>query len=89
MSRDTDCQLLLLGAGESGKSTLFKQMIAIYGNQWPEKERLTFVSTVHNNVLTNIKTLIEQSEVLSVDPHNLNTRRTCIVLLSSCARILY
>lgn len=29
-------KLLLLGAGACGKSTLFKQMVAIYGRGFPE-----------------------------------------------------
>lgn len=32
-------KLLLLGAGASGKSTLFKQMITIYGKGFPEFAR--------------------------------------------------
>jgi len=68
--------LLLLGAGESGKSTLFKQMIAIYGKGWPEQERRNFTSTVHNNVVGSIKTLIEQSDRLAEPPFSLPTRST-------------
>jgi len=51
-------KLLLLGAGESGKSTLFKQMISIYGKGFPEEERVTFVPIIHNNVITSMQTLI-------------------------------
>jgi len=32
-------KLLLLGAGDSGKSTLFKQMKSIYGPGFTERER--------------------------------------------------
>lgn len=53
-------KLLLLGAGESGKSTLFKQMMAIYGSAFKtEEDRLPFKPIIHNNVLTSMKTLIK------------------------------
>jgi len=50
-------KLLLLGAGESGKSTLFKQMITIYGKGYPEAERKTFTPIIYNNVITAMKIL--------------------------------
>lgn len=52
-------KLLLLGAGESGKSTIFKQMKYIYGNPYPLKEREHLVSVVHSNILTNMRLLVE------------------------------
>jgi len=56
-------KLLLLGAGESGKSTLFKQMIKIYGDGFSEFERKnTYIKVVHTNVIANVKTLVQQSE---------------------------
>jgi len=55
-------KLLLLGGGESGKSTLFKQMITIYGQGFPEGERKTFRSVIFNNTINAMKTLCEQSE---------------------------
>jgi len=66
-------KLLLLGAGESGKSTLFKQMIQIYGKGFSEKERRTYVSIIHSNVIASIKTLCEQTDVLA-DHHGEATR---------------
>jgi len=51
-------KLLLLGAGESGKSTLFKQMITIYGTGFPESERMTFVPIIYNNIITSMQTLV-------------------------------
>jgi len=54
-------KLLLLGAGESGKSTLFKQMIQIYGKGYPESERKTFIPIIYNNIITSMKTLCSQS----------------------------
>jgi len=55
-------KLLLLGAGESGKSTLFKQMITIYGKGYPESERKTFTPIIYNNIITTMKTLCQQSD---------------------------
>lgn len=52
-------KLLLLGAGESGKSTLFKQMITIYGKGFNEDERRGFIPIVHSNVMASVKALCE------------------------------
>jgi len=52
-------KLLLLGAGESGKSTRFKQMIKIYGKGFPLEERKNYTETVRRNTVNSIKTLIE------------------------------
>lgn len=53
-------KLLLLGAGESGKSTLFKQMITIYGKGFDVKERETYRPIIHNNIIVSIKTLARE-----------------------------
>lgn len=55
-------KMLLLGAGESGKSTLFKQMVALYGAGFTEEERRQYPPIIHNNVVTSLQTLIKQSE---------------------------
>jgi len=54
-------KLLLLGSGESGKSTLFKQMITLYGPGFAEEDRKTYREIIYSNVITNIKTLAVQS----------------------------
>jgi len=55
-------KLLLLGAGESGKSTLFKQMITIYGKGFPDEERRTFEPIIYSNIVTSMQTLVTASE---------------------------
>jgi len=68
-------KLLLLGAGESGKSTLFKQMITIYGKGYPEKERKTFAPIIYNNIITAMKVLCYQSpNFKAVEPQNLEIK---------------
>jgi len=54
-------KLLLLGAGESGKSTLFKQIITIYGKGYSETERFTFKPIIEQNTLMAIRSLIQAS----------------------------
>jgi len=50
-------KLLLLGAGESGKSTLFKQMRTIYGKGYSEQERISYINAIQSNVILAMKTL--------------------------------
>lgn len=57
-------KLLLLGAGESGKSTIFKQMKVLYGVAWTEAERATMTPVVYNNTITSMKILVEHTESL-------------------------
>jgi hypothetical protein len=65
--QDDSCvhKLLLLGAGESGKSTLFKQMITLYGIGFSEKDKQTYIPIIFRNILSCIEELARQSLELS------------------------
>lgn len=52
-------KLLLLGAGESGKSTIFKQMRVLYGAGLTEDELKQVIPVVYMNTIASMKTLIE------------------------------
>jgi GTPase SAR1 family protein len=58
---DEKIKLLLLGAGESGKSTIFKQMKLIYGDQYSEAEKKQQIPTIYSNILQAIKVLVEHA----------------------------
>lgn len=58
--------ILLLGAGHSGKSTIFKQMRNIYGNGYTEKQRLELKEAIHQNILSNIKILIKNLPLIGI-----------------------
>lgn len=60
----TRVKLLLLGAGESGKSTIFKQMKILYGKGFAEADRKNFRAVIYSNALLSMKTLTQQSEEL-------------------------
>jgi len=53
-------KLLLLGAGESGKSTVFKQMKLLYGAALTDEEKRHCTPIIYNNIVTTMKILIDQ-----------------------------
>ena len=53
-------KLLLLGAGESGKSTIFKQFKQLYGAGFTDEEKASFIPVIYNNTIQAIKTLSQQ-----------------------------
>mmetsp|Transcript_18691 Transcript_18691/g.29713 ORF Transcript_18691/g.29713 Transcript_18691/m.29713 type:complete len:295 (-) Transcript_18691:412-1296(-) len=57
-------KLLLLGAGESGKSTLFKQMRNLYGDKFEEQELLIYKPGIHRNIIQSCKELYNQARIL-------------------------
>ena len=65
-------RLLLLGAGESGKSTICKQMRLLHGRGFSEADRAAFRPIVYANILISIRRLLQycsemQCEVEPVD----------------------
>jgi len=52
-------KLLFLGAGGSGKSTLFKQLKLLHGNGLKEGERMGYRSNIYRNIVEGMKTLLE------------------------------
>lgn len=67
-----EIKLLLLGAGECGKSTILKQMKIIYMKGFTERELLNYKAIVHNNFLNSIQTLITAAKLLEYQFDNEN-----------------
>jgi len=63
---DSEVKLLLLGAGESGKSTVAKQMKIIHLHGFSNEERLTYKSIIYNNVLSSMKALVTAARDLNI-----------------------
>ena len=59
-------KLLLLGAGESGKSTLLKQMKVLHKGGYSEAERSDFVKVVHSNAILSARAVYEAFERLNL-----------------------
>ncbi|KAM4122525.1 hypothetical protein ACJW30_01G090000 [Castanea mollissima] len=58
-------KLLLLGAGESGKSTIFKQIKLLFQTGFDETELRSYISVIHANVYQTIKILHDGSKELA------------------------
>eukprot|EP00762_Andalucia_godoyi_P004140 ANDGO_06278.mRNA.1 Guanine nucleotide-binding protein subunit alpha len=59
-------KLLLLGAGESGKSTIFKQMQIMHRQGYTKQECLMYRDVVYANTLQSIKSLIAATARLRI-----------------------
>uniref|UniRef100_A0A8D2J5M0 Guanine nucleotide-binding protein subunit alpha n=1 Tax=Varanus komodoensis TaxID=61221 RepID=A0A8D2J5M0_VARKO len=61
-----ELKLLLLGTGESGKSTFIKQMRIIHGVGYTEEDRKGFVKIVHQNIFMSIQAMIRAMDSLQI-----------------------
>ncbi|KAJ3219289.1 guanine nucleotide-binding protein subunit alpha [Dinochytrium kinnereticum] len=66
---DEVIKLLLLGSGESGKSTVLKQFRLIHGMGFSDQERLAFRPAILANVIRCGKDLVHAMEMLDI-PYN-------------------
>ncbi|XP_022620648.1 guanine nucleotide-binding protein subunit alpha-13 [Seriola dumerili] len=68
-------KILLLGAGESGKSTFLKQMRIIHGQDFDQKAKEEFRATIFSNVIKGIRVLVDAREKLHIPWGNLSNQR--------------
>eukprot|EP00029_Vermamoeba_vermiformis_P014584 TRINITY_DN9698_c0_g1_i1.p1 TRINITY_DN9698_c0_g1~~TRINITY_DN9698_c0_g1_i1.p1 ORF type:complete len:357 (+),score=105.17 TRINITY_DN9698_c0_g1_i1:42-1112(+) len=64
---DNEMKLLLLGAGESGKSTIAKQMKIIHMNGFTDDERNSYKSLIYNNTFHGMKTMVTAARDLGIE----------------------
>ncbi|XP_009283538.2 PREDICTED: guanine nucleotide-binding protein subunit alpha-14 [Aptenodytes forsteri] len=63
---DNGLLLLLLGPGESGKSTFIKQMRIIHGSGYTEEDRKSFTKLVYQNIFTAVQAMIRAMDTLKI-----------------------
>ena len=59
-------KILLLGSGESGKSTFLKQMRIIHGKDFFEDELKDYKPTIYGNLVKGMKVLIDARDKLHI-----------------------
>jgi G-protein alpha subunit len=70
ISDNFEVKLLLLGPGESGKSTIVKQMKIMHLNGYSKEERLSFVKNIHRNLIESIQQMIVAMTRLGIVFHS-------------------
>ena len=65
MSREV--KMLLLGAGESGKSTVLKQMRLIYNKPYDAEERDSYREIVYSNTVQSMRVLLEGVAMMELE----------------------
>uniref|UniRef100_A0A8C4QQK7 Uncharacterized protein n=1 Tax=Eptatretus burgeri TaxID=7764 RepID=A0A8C4QQK7_EPTBU len=78
-------KILLLGAGESGKSTFLKQMRIIHGQDFDQKALEDFRTTIYSNILKGMRVLVDARSKLHIPwevPENEKVCRELLALMS-------
>ncbi|XP_018328197.1 G protein alpha q subunit isoform X2 [Agrilus planipennis] len=61
-----ELKLLLLGTGESGKSTFIKQMRIIHGSGYSDEDKRGFVKLVYQNIFMAMQSMIRAMDLLKI-----------------------
>jgi len=54
------------GTGESGKSTIAKQMKIIHLNGFTDEERKLYTNAIHNNIYLSMRAMIQAAHQINV-----------------------
>ena len=82
-AREHIVKLLLLGAGESGKSTFVKQMKIIHRDGYSIDELNSFTTIIHSNLLTSTDEVIKAMDKLNITLHN-PSNQACASKIINC-----
>ncbi|CAG8696030.1 23651_t:CDS:2 [Cetraspora pellucida] len=63
-----ECKILLLGSGESGKSTIVKQMKIIHQNGYSKEELALYRITVYKNLIDSAQAIVNAIKKFRLEP---------------------
>ncbi|CDZ98214.1 g-protein alpha subunit [Phaffia rhodozyma] len=78
-----EIKMLLLGAGESGKSTVLKQMKLIHQGSYKSEEREAYKEIVFSNTCQSMKVLVEALTSMHIPLGNPANQRHCQTIISA------
>ncbi|KAI8578345.1 hypothetical protein K450DRAFT_247475 [Umbelopsis ramanniana AG] len=82
-----EIKMLLLGAGESGKSTILKQMKLIHDGGYSEDEREAFREIIYSNTVQSMRVILEAMETLSVPLREQHNRHHAEIIMEQPSQI--
>jgi len=82
-----DVKLLLLGAGESGKSTILKQMKIIHMDGYSKEDFEQYREVVYSNTIQSLATIIRAMEMLDVPFGHPGCQRDASMVLDIISRM--
>ena len=78
--RKFDVKLLLLGTGESGKTTILRQMKFIHDGGYTAEEKEYFKEIIYNNVMHSMRNILHGMDKLAIVlPDNLQEQRNKVI----------
>nr|XP_046227761.1 guanine nucleotide-binding protein subunit alpha-12a [Scatophagus argus] len=80
-------KILLLGAGESGKSTFLKQMRIINGQEFDKKALLDFRDTIYENILKGMRVLVDARDKLGIGWESCENEKQGMLVMSWEGRV--
>lgn len=60
------------GAGESGKSTILKQMTLIHGKGYSDQEKDAFKEIIFSNTVQSMRVLLEAMDLMAIPTESKN-----------------
>lgn len=75
-----EIKMLLLGAGESGKSTVLKQMKLIHHGGYNEQERESYKEIIYSNTVQSMRAILEAMPALDIELSAQNDSRKAAIL---------
>lgn len=75
-----EVKMLLLGAGESGKSTILKQMKLIHDGGYNNDERESFKEIIFSNTVQSMRVILEAMERMNIQLANADNKAHGIVI---------
>lgn len=82
MAQRNEIKMLLLGAGESGKSTILKQMKLINDGSYLPEERESYKEIIFSNTLQSMRVILDAMEMLDIPLADASNAKRAEVLLS-------
>ncbi|KAF9409061.1 guanine nucleotide-binding protein subunit alpha [Podila epigama] len=77
-----EVKMLLLGAGESGKSTILKQMKLIHDNGYTKEERESYKEIIFSNTVQSMRVILEAMDTMELPLFIESNRSHAAIIMS-------